>query len=981
MAMSDVRRPDPVAIVGAGCRLPGARSLDEFWDLLSHGRDAVGEIPVERFDLGRAPADPAVRTGGTLDDIAGFDAGFFGLSAREAVRLDPQHRLLLETTWEAIEDAGLPAEQLAGTRTGVYTSCLTSDYWNRLGNLDDHDMHSVLGSYSWALPAGRIARLLDLRGPTVGVQATCASALVAVHLAGQAIRTGEIDLALVGGVNLLLSPEVQACLADGGILSPRGRCRFGDEHADGYVRGEGAVSIVLRPLSAAVEAGDRIYAVILGSGVASNGNTGDSMAASATTGQADALRQAYRIAGVPPSTVDYVEAHGTGTEAGDAVELTALARVVGEGRAAGDRCLVGSVKSNVGHTEAVSGLTGLLKTALALAHRRIPATLHVQRPNRVLREAGRSLELVRTACSWPDHGRPAVAGVSALGLVGTNAHVVLAEGDAGVRNADHSVPQRDGGRPVLLPVSARGPGALRELAAGYAAELADGASLLDVAFTAGARRTQHGRRIAVAGADRDSLVADLRSFAAGGRPGAVAEGDLGPAERPRVVFVFSGQGSQWTGMGRELLHASPVFGRHLGECDDAIAEQAGWSVVDRLSGGPPLLREDEVQPALWAVQTGLAAMWQDWGVTPDLVIGHSMGEISAATAAGALTTRDAAAVVCRRSALISELRSSGTMLAIALGERDARAASEGHGDRACVAVINSAHSTVLAGEPTALADIARALRRRGVFCREVRVGYASHSPAMEPLRRRLLPALADLRPRRTTVALHSTVRNHVVDGPELDAGYWMANLREPVRFGDTVRSVLRDRRRTLFVEISPHPLLGGALEDLIDESGGAGAVVPSLHRGEPELESLLGAVGTGYVHGVAPNWARLHPGGRFVPLPSYPWQRRRYWIDQAERNGSTAAGAPDHQHDQPQPGPAIDDVDGYFVDRLAELLSIRPETIDRETPLTAVGVDSLLAARLGTTIRRELGIRMPVRKLLGSRTAAEIIRDLRAKVP
>jgi acyl transferase domain-containing protein len=952
--------------------LPGAPNVREFWDVLSAGRHTVTEVPFERrMSIPGCFAD----RGGFLDKIDGFDASFFGMSPHEAIRLDPHHRLLMETVWEAMEDAGLVADRLAGSRTGVYTSCFASHYWNLLRDAGMDDVHAVLGAHRWSVPAGRITHLLDLRGPSVGIEATCASSLAAVHVAAQAIRSGEIDLAIVGAANLLLSAKDRVGLADAGLISPTACCRFGDENADGYVPAEGVVTIILKPLDAAVADGDQIYATILGSAVSSNGRQAASPGGTGTTGQEDLLRLALHNAGVAPADVDYIEAHGPGTPMGDVVELTALTRVLREGRAADQRCVVGSVKSNVGHTEATAGLAGLVKTALALRHRTIPATLHVQRRNPVLRGDDAPLELAHTTQPWPDRGRPAIAGVTALGMFGMGAHVVLAEAPAPVAVA----PASGADHPLVLPLSARDSGALRVLATKYADTLATAPWPVDVCFSAGARRTHLAHRVAVVGADREALVDGLRRLADDGPPSSAAQPVSGP---PRVVFVFSGQGSQWSGMGRELFAANRVFADRMRECDELIRAEGGWSLIDRLHDDRRLAGEREIQPALWAMQVSLAAVWRRYGIEPDLVVGHSMGEVAAATTAGALSLRDGAAVICRRSTLVGMLQ-RGAMVAVGVGERDARAAIGDLGDRVSVAVTNGEYATVLAGDPDAVAAVVASLRERGVFCRWIEASYASHSPMVEPLRDHLIDALADLSPRPGSVALHSTALNRVVPGVELDAEYWMANLRNQVQFAAAVRTVLSEPGPTLFVEVSPHPLLVAAIDEEIDACMAGAAAVPSLVGELPERMSLLANLGIAYERGAEPDWSALYEDGQFVPLPHYPWRRKRFWVrpvDGADQTAPVPAAEPAPVRRSELPMPLVIEstaaLTEHLARRAAEVLATPPESVDPAMPLTAYGMDSLLAAKLRTRLKHDLDLHVPVGDLLGGRSLVELAGQL-----
>ncbi|PRX97101.1 type I polyketide synthase [Allonocardiopsis opalescens] len=1012
-------RHSPIAIVGAACRLPGAPDVSGLWELLVHERDTVTEIPSDRLmapdwaDLAQRRRLVASRAGGFLPGIDLFDAAFFGISPNEAVRLDPQHRLMLECTWEALEDAGIPAERLAGSSTGVYTACLFSDYWDLLRAGGKYDAHASLGGASCGIAAGRISYQLDLRGPSMGLAATCSSSLLAVHLAVQALRSGEIEAAIVAGASLLVGPDLYFPLTSGGLLSRSGRCRFGDAGADGYVRSEGGVALVLKPLDRALADGDPVYAAILGSAVNNDGRSGGTMIGPGLDGQEAMLRAAYRDAGVSPGEVRYVETHGAGTPNGDRVELTALGRVLREGREPGRRCLAGSVKSNIGHIEGAAGMAGLLKAALAVRHRTIPRTLHVETPIPVVQDPGQPVDLaLRTVHEPPETGR-FVAGVSSFGLSGTNAHVVL---------ADVPVPATARRRrrhrfPYLLPLSARDPRALAELAGRYAdlvGERPSAERVADVAYSAAVRRSHHRRRAAVVAGDPDTLLEALRSLRDGTPHPAVVGGTAPAAKPPRVVFVFPGQGSQWVGMGRELLARGGVFARRFRECDRAIRAELGWSPVERLDDDRPLTAVDEVQPMLWAVQVSLASLWQHWGIRPDLVIGHSMGEIAAATATGALTVADGAAVVCRRSRLLRELPEPGAMCAVQLGEQEARRAIGDAADRVCVGVVNSSDSCVLSGDPAELAKIVEPLRRRGVYCRMVQVDYASHAPQVEAVREGLLDALAGLRPRNGRTPVHSTVMDRPAAGTEFDAAYWMENLRRQVRFASAVRTTLTGDDPALFIEISPHPTLLAAIESEIAAQGADAWAVPSLRRDEPETESLLLSLGAVYARGCSPGWRRVQAEGRSVPLPSYPWQRRRYWVD-APKPSRAAENADQARPTDPDPigdewagsldmaatvmelavdlGPDAGAPGGgarplrsaaacrrRLTAVVAGHLGMAPQDLEPEAPLVLAGLDSLAAVRLRHLIEREFELSVPVGELLGPRPLAELADDLYARL-
>src|SRR6266511_3440472 len=637
-----MRRTD-IAIVGVACRLPGAADVGKFWDLLYEGRDAVAEAPpLARYAL--AGTDPvtsrrATGAGGFLDRIDEFDAGFFGISAPEACRLDPQQRLLLETCWEAVEDAGVPAERMA-RRTGVYVGCLSSDYWGLLRDAGITDLHANAG-------------------------------------------------------------------------------------ADGYIRSEGIAVVALRRLADAVADGNRIYAVVLGSAVTNDGRSGGSPMAPGVTSQQDMLRLAYADAAVSAADIDYIEAHGAGTTVGDDVELAALGAVLQEAGRPPDRpCLVGSVKSNIGHTEGTAGLVGLMKTALALRNEVIPATLHVEAPNPVL--AGRPLELVTERRPWPPSAdRPRLAGISSFGISGTNVHVVL--GDA------PDPPPGDGSDPAhrpghLLPLSARSPAALRELAGAYQQRLSagEGPRLRDICHSAGTRRAHHDFRAAVVGADPAAVTRALRALASGGSgPGVVAADGPAPG-RPRVAFVFPGQGWETPRMGRELLRTNEVFASAMRRCDEAIRAETGWSVREKLTGDGPIVGIDAIQPATWAVAVGLATVWQQLGAEPDVVIGHSMGEVAAATVCGALSIEDAASVMCRRSRLLCSIRGRGAMAFVQLGTDELEETIADRAGLVSVAASNSDRATVLTGDRDALAATVASLAERGVFAKMLAVEVAAH---------------------------------------------------------------------------------------------------------------------------------------------------------------------------------------------------------------------------------------------------------------
>ncbi|GAB1340106.1 hypothetical protein ACE1SV_66960 [Streptomyces sp. E-15] len=1000
-----------VAIVGMGCRLPGIGSVDELWDVLITNTDTVTPVPRERFDVSdhydptpMTPGRTVSRHGGFLTDPFGFDAAFFGVSPVEARETDPQQRLLLHVVWEALESAGIRPSRLAGSRGGVFVGQATAEHADTDPRAHAPDARGLMGSRLRAVTAGRVSYALDLRGPSVVLDTACSSSLVAVHAARQSLLTGESDLCVAAGVNLILSPHDAIAYSQGGMLSPEGRCRFGDARADGFVRGEGVAAVVLKRLDDALRDGDPVCAVLLGSAVTNDGAASGLLVRPSVEGQADTLRQACTVAGVKPSELDYVEAHGTGTRVGDAVELQALAESAGRGRLAGRPLLTGSVKTNIGHAEAAAGIAGLIKAALILRHGVIPASLHLDEVHGLLARDDFPVRVVTRNQPLEPAGSGALLGVTSLGLSGTNAHVVVgthtsasasaatSASASAATSASTSVPvsapvpvpvpgsapvpapaRADGNTgPHLLVLSARTPGSLRRLARDHAAYLAPtgpgrGIPLGDICSAAATGRDTHPHRLWVVGDDHDTVSRRLSALAAGESipDGGFAEAGLSGDRR--VVFVFSGQGSQWAGMSRALYRASPAFKAALDACDRAVREESGWSVLDRLMSRNSELPTDVsvVQPALWAVQVALAAALRERGVEPDLCLGHSMGEAAAAQVSGALSLRDAAAVICRRSRLMQRTAGRGAMLAVELPAAEARRSIEAYGDSLCVAVENAPTSTVLAGDPVALAAVRSELEERHVLCRAVKVNVASHSPQMDALRDDLLRELADLAPGPGTTRMVSTVRGARIAGPELTARYWVENLRRPVRFADAVRRVAEEAE-SVFLEISPHPVLVAAIGDTLADGHGS-AAVSSLHRACDEPVELARAAGRLFAHGGRVDWQRWHRGGpRHVPsLPTYSWDVVRYRRETAGPAGRPRSGVPRVRRiDLASWGRTADWGDGVRVRGVAPVppvvhLAAMLETAREADPSTAFalrdvrlgGTPVLLEAAGDTTLR------------------------------
>ncbi|HET7505759.1 MAG TPA: amino acid adenylation domain-containing protein [Kofleriaceae bacterium] len=884
---SERQRTEPIAVVGLGCRLPGgARDPAAFWRLLEAGGDAISQVPADRWDVDAyfhpEPATPgkmSSRWGGFLDDpIDGFDAGFFGISPREAVRMDPQQRLLLEVAWEALEDAGQTRERLAGSRTGVFAGICTTDY-SSLQFTDPEDIDAYTGTgNSLSILAGRLAYLLDLQGPSVALDTACSSSLVAVHLACQSLRAGDCRLALAGGVNLMLSPRTAILASQMRMLAADGRCKTFDAHADGFVRGEGCGVVVLKRLSDAMADGDTIHALIRSSAVNGDGKTNGLTAPNGRSQQA-VIREALARAHVEPGEISYVEAHGTGTSLGDPIEMEALAAAIGEPAPDRPTCSVGSVKTNIGHLEAAAGIAGLLKVVLSLEHEAIPPILHFQTLNPNISLDGTRFALPTELTPWQRNGKRRVAGMSSFGWSGTNAHVVIEEPPA-VTPAPAAEAGPD--EVLVLPISAHSPEALRALAEAYRDRLCEPGvpPLRDLCFSAAVRRTHHDHRLAIVGQSHAELADGLAAFLAGGPRSNVAAGALATPAPHRLVFVFPGQGGQWPGMAQDLLAREPVFADAIAACDAALRRHVDWSLRELLaaSPAPPLLdRIDVMQPALFALQVAFAALWRSLGIVPQAVVGHSMGEIAAAHIAGALSLDDAACVIARRSRLLRTISGRGAMAVVELPLAEAQRALARREDRLAIAASNGPTTTVVSGDPAALAALLDELTRREVFCRPVNVDVASHSPQVDALRPELHAALAGLAPRSAVIPFHSTVTGALADGRELDATYWESNLRRPVLFAPVIDRLVA-QGHDLFIELSPHPVLGGSLQQILRGRGDGGAVLASMRRDRPGRDGVLAALGALYVQGHPVDWSRLYtPPGRVVSLPSYPWQRERFW--------------------------------------------------------------------------------------------------------
>ena len=1007
LAASERAKHEPIAVIGAAVRAPGGvTDLDGLWQLLASGTDAVG--PEAGGPEGHRPGKPrASRHAGLLSEVDGFDAGFFGMSADEADHLDPQQRLVLETAWEAAEDAGLPVERLRDRDTGVFLGVYNHDYLGlQLSGQAEITTYTAPGGAN-SMAANRLSYLLDLHGPSMAVDTACSSSLVALHLACRALRQGDCDYALVGGVNVILSEATTEATGKVLPIAPGGRCRTFDAEADGIVRAEGCGMLLLERAFDADRNGRQVRALIRGTAVNHNGRT-NGLTAPSPPAQIRLLRRALADAAADPAEVLYVEAHGTGTRLGDPIEAEALREVYGAGE---EPCAVGSVKTNFGHQEAAAGIMGLLKAMLVLQTGQVPPNVHFTRLNPEIDLQGTRLTVPTKLTDLPAASRR-LAAVSAMGFGGANAHVVLEAAPPAPAAAQATGPdaraagEETSGRPLLLPVSARSTGALAALAAGYADRLArlGPAEAADFCAAAARGRTHHSHRLCLSAADPAGLAARLRAA----RTEFVRPS---PAAR-RVAFLFSGQGTQWAGMGGELPARQPVVRAEIEKCDEIIRERVGWSVLDQL-GAPPgesRLHETEVaQLSMAALQWGLAELWRSWGVTPYAVTGHSMGEIVAARAAGILGREEAVDLLIARARLTEEGARGGAMLSLTLPVAEVEPLLAEAGGRIGVAAVNGPRSTVVSGEPEALARVEAAAAALGAKTKRLSMSYAFHSPLLDGTDAALAAEVAALRPGRGGTRLYSTVTGDRIEPAGLTPAHWGRNLRGTVQFQAAVAALARDGV-DVFVEIGPHPALlrdvSATLEELREQGGTAGPghlAIGSLRRDRPAVEALYDSLAELYCAGLDLDWAAILPAPRRqVALPTYPWQRRRHWLhvrpateSSGESTGGFAGnaaeagpgtgreGGPEGSREgggpAQEPRAALSEAEieaavvAFIRAQLAAALE-REEPVPVDGRLDSLGLTSLLIVELKNRIEREFGTQVPLRPFLEGGTPAGLAR-------
>jgi acyl transferase domain-containing protein len=900
--MADTTRD--IAVIGLACRFPGAPDPPAFQRMLAGGVNAVRIVPPSRWDAERyydpqpgKPGKSCSRWGAFLDDVAGFDAGFFRISPREAKSLDPQQRLLLETACEALESAGQPIDRLEGSRTGVFVGICGSEYAALSGGAEDFalvDKYYGTGT-ALSVAAGRIAYALNFNGPTLSVETACSSSLVALHLAVNSLRLGEADMCLAGGVNVALSPSVGVYFSQLGAVSPSPACRPFDAEADGYVRGEGCGLVLLKRLADALRDGDHICAVIKGSAVNQDGRSAGLTAPNGAAQEA-LIRAALADGGIDAAEVDYVETHGTGTRLGDPIEANALGRVYGKAEGRARSLLLGAVKANIGHLEAAAGIAGFIKAVLSLQRGRIPPQINLRERNPLIAWDDLRLAIATQETAWPESSdRPRHAAVSSFGFSGTNAHLILAEPPA----QDECKPPYGAAETLILPLSARSPAALQALGATLAERLAkldrgDRAEATAICRGMALRRAHHPLRLCAVGETPRALADDLLAQLAAPPPDPTRD-----RERTGLALVFSGQGSHWAGMG-EAISAFPVAEACIAEIDALVFAEAGWSVREAMDRSTELgeAEIDIAQVCIFAAQMALFRLWTSLGLGPAAVVGHSMGEIAAACAAGILSLQEAVRLCVRRSQLLKRVAGQGLMAMIELGQDAVADAIAQSGLPLWIAGANSPASTVVSGAIDSVRSFVALLEADRVFCRVLRTGgVAGHSPLVAPLCPDLVAAIGDIVPRDGSIAFVSTVDAERKAGRELDAHYWERNLSEPVRFSDAIGELMRMGCRD-FVEISPKPILAPSIRQRLRIARNGGLAIGVLHP-DQKLTDCVGRVwGALYSEGYALDWQAIYPGrATWTAPPAYPWMRERHWITDLRIEPDPPSPAPGRAQD------------------------------------------------------------------------------------
>ena len=1002
---------ESIAVIGIGCRFPGANDPEAFWALLRDGVDAVTEVPSERFDVDSfydptqgQPGKMNTRWGGFLQQVDQFDPNFFGISPREAEHMDPQQRLVLEVAWEALENAGVPPKSLSGSQTGVFVGIGNQDYTRLLcQNLDQINYHNGTGG-TLSFAANRLSYLLDLHGPSLGIETACSSSLVAIHLACQSLGVGESDVIIAGGVNLVLSPDMMIAFSQARMMSADGRCKTFDASANGYVRGEGCGIVILKRLADALRDGDRILATLKGLAINQDGLSNGITAPNGLAQEA-VIRQALTNAKVTPAQISYVEAHGTGTALGDPVEVNAIKAVLMSGRSSEQPCGIGSVKTNIGHLEAGAGIAGLLKVILQLHHRQIVPHLHLKELNPHLGLAETPFFIPQSCQPWPAADR-LLAGVSAFSFGGTNCHVILEAAPSSVTYPDHSLEHRNGDTITdlrldqqswhLLTLSAKSATALQQLAQRYDRFLATHptVSLTDVCFTANTGRSHFAHRLGIVAESTLQMRQQLSAVIVNQETASVAKGRVGRKKYPKIAFLFTGQGAQYVGMGDQLYQTQPLFRRIIDHCDQILRPHLDIPLLDLLyppttdanAISPQLINETAyTQPTLFALEYALAQLWMSWGIEPEIVMGHSIGEYVAACIAGGLSLEEGLPFIAVRARLIQDLPPNGDMVAVFADEGRVQAAIQPYAQQVSIATLNSPENIVISGERLAIKAVVAALEADNIQTQPLRGSHAFHSPLMEPMLDALEQEAKQISFQALRLPLLSNTTGEILPpGSVLNASHWRRHTRAPVRFTAGIQTLIQ-QNYNCFIEIGPKPLLsklGQRCQQDVQATW-----LPSLAQDKPDWLVLLESLSVLYVQGVDVNWQGLEPNNhpRRLTLPTYPFQRKRYWINQA---GGLMHGKPSEQpHSQLQVEPSgqttqQETIVSTLQSLMARLLQITPADIDIEAPFLEMGADSLVLLDVVRTVESTYGLKISTCQLFEElRTLDALANYIQQKLP
>ncbi len=884
---------EPIALIGIGCTLPGnITSTEVLIDALRNGRDLVTEVPRNRWNVSAfydpdplAPGKTYVRKGSFIEDIEAFDAGFFGISDAEAARMDPQQRLILQTVWHALEDAGVPAEELLHSNTGMFLAMMNTNGYSQLKGIYEGPLgitgYDAMGD-AMSISAGRVSHFLGIEGPCLTLDTACSSSLVALHVARQSILSGDCDMAIVAGVNIMLHPGLHVAFSKVGLMSRNGHCAAFDASADGYIRGEGCVAVILRRQSDALARGDRIYASVVGTAVNQDGHT-PALTAPNGRAQEKVIRSALARMGVSPNEVRYLEAHGTGTPVGDPIEMSAIVNVFGPDRP-GDKPLhVGSVKSNFGHLEAGAGLLGLVKVALSLENEEIFPNIHFTKLNPNINLGRAPVQIATQRTPWPRGTAPRLAGVNSFGYSGTNAHAILQEAPLSANGftSQHEKPGLLDREQTILFISAKSAASLEEYT-GQWMELLDRhpATLRDLAYSAGLHRTQHNHRLAVTGKSKEEIRRKLESLQAGRAPQGLATGQVISRIKTRTAFMFTGQGAQYPDMGRELYESEPRFAEALQQVAEIIDPELGAPLLDVLYGEKSaeyLNNTRYVQPALFAIEYALSELLGSWGIKPDYVIGHSIGELVAAVVAGMLDLEDAARFVVTRGRLMGALPVGGKMLAIGASAEQVQKWVAGREDEVSIATVNGPRAVVVSGTAEAVAAIDELAQAAGRQTKELEVSHAFHSPLMDPILDELTQAAFEMRIHPPRIPIASNASGEFF-GDDVPADYWSKQVRQAVLFHQGMQNII-DAGCSLLVEVGPHPALQHAVVTAFDAPNLH--TVPTLKRDKNDIGNLLGCLAALYTNGAPLKMENLFASTHYqrVSLPLYPFRREKYWLN------------------------------------------------------------------------------------------------------